>query len=75
VLDISVDAVSRIKPECKEEITSKVNESFKGVDRCQYARTTQQPPAKGSEARSALERGASHTPTDTGTYRRVKKRG
>ncbi len=60
VLDISVDAVSRIKPECKEEITSKVNESFKGVDRSQYARTTQQPPAKGTDAEAALRHGESH---------------
>lgn len=75
IIDISVEEVSKVKPHCADEIKRKTNEAFKDVDRSKYGRTTQQPPAKGSEARGSLERGDTHTPKDNGTYRRRRRSG
>lgn len=63
IVDISSEEVSKVKPHCGDEIKQKVDEAFKGVDRSQYGRTTQQPPAKETSARAALERGDRHGTT------------
>lgn len=63
IVDISIEEVSKVKPHCGDEIKQKVDEAFKGVDRSQYGRTTQQPPAKETSARAALERGDRHGTT------------
>jgi hypothetical protein len=60
ILDIAIEEVSKVKPHCKDQIKAKVDEAFKEVDRNKYGRTTQQPPAKGSEVRNTLESGATH---------------
>lgn len=58
LIDISVEEVSKVRPECSEEIKSEVDKAFKNVNRNQLGRTTQQV-SKG-ETRAALERGETH---------------
>lgn len=70
IVDISIEEVSKVKPHCGDEIKQKVGEAFKGVDRSQYGRTTQQPPAKDSQARATLERGESHQAGNRGRKKR-----
>ena len=60
IIDISVDEVSKVKPHCSEEVKSKVDQAFKGVDRSKYGRTTQQPPKAGTDGHRSLSRGDSH---------------
>lgn len=60
IIDISVEEAAKAKPHCADEIKRKTDEAFKDVDRKKYGRTTQQPPAKGSDAQAALERGERH---------------
>jgi hypothetical protein len=62
ILDIAIEEVGKVKPHCKEQIKAKVDEAFKDVDRNKYGRTTQQPPAKGSDVRNTLENGKKHNP-------------
>jgi hypothetical protein len=60
ILEIAIEEVGKVKPHCKDQIKAKVDEAFKEVDRNKYGRTTQQPPAKGSEVRNTLESGEKH---------------
>lgn len=60
LIDIAVEEVAKVRPECADEVKRKVDDAFKNVDRSKYGRTTQQPPKEGTPAHTAQKNGDSH---------------